>query len=209
MKKTFSLVVGLFILLMLPVVSLSATPGPYVSSQFGVALLLDSDISDSSGTGTIKFNPGFALGAAGGYNFGMFRVEGEFGYQRNAMDKATACSGGVCSSGSISGNVSAFSGLANGYIDFVNSSPFTPYISGGIGIAYVNTEIEGRRGRATESWNDTVFAYQAGAGVAYAINKHLTIDVKYRYFATKNLDMGGTDMKFANHNVYIGFKYYF
>ena len=35
MKKTFSAIVSLFMLLMLPGVSLSATPGPYVSGQLG------------------------------------------------------------------------------------------------------------------------------------------------------------------------------
>ena len=74
MKNTFSAIIGLFLLLMLPGVSLSATPGPYVSGQLGVTFLNDSNYSEMVDYGTIEFKQGYAVGIAGGYNFGMFRV---------------------------------------------------------------------------------------------------------------------------------------
>ena len=55
--------------------------------------------------------------------------------------------------------------------------------------------------------NDTVFAYQVGAGVAFAINKHFTIDLKYRFFATEELET--TIGTFESHNVYLGVRYNF
>ena len=202
MKKTFSVIIGLFVLLMLPGVSLSATPGPYVSSQLGVTFLTDSNYSEMVDYGTIEFKPGFAVGIAGGYNFGMFRVEGEIGYQKNDMDTGSVCSGGTCVSGNISSSdITALSFLVNGYFDFVNSSPFTPYITGGIGMANLDYKI------TNWSDSDTVFAYQVGAGVAFTINKHFTIDLKYRYFATE--DPETTISTFASHNVYLGFRYNF
>jgi opacity protein-like surface antigen len=217
MKKIFSIIVCLFMLLMLSGVSFgdtnsdtpSATPsptttkGPYISTQLGGVFETDSDLSSNTGTGTIEFKPGFAVGGAGGYNFGMFRIEGEIGYQRNETDKATVCIGGDCVYGSLLGNMSALSFLANGYIDFINSSPVTPYISGGIGVAYINGEID------TRSESDTVFAYQLGAGLAFAINQHMAIDLKYRYFATTNPRFGIADITFASHNVYCGFRFTF
>jgi opacity protein-like surface antigen len=208
MKKAFSIIVVLFMLLMIPVISFSAPTGPYVSSHAGVSFLTESDIAGPGGAGTIEFDPGFAVGGAGGYNFGMFRIEGEIGYQRNEMDRASICSTGYgCVSGSISGNMSALSGLGNVYLDFVNSSPFTPYISGGMGIAYVNAEID--EGDETASENDTVFAYQVGAGVGFSINPNMIIDLKYRYFATSDIDVGDGNATVASHNVYIGFRYTF
>ena len=205
MKKTFSVVVALFMLLMLPVVSFSAAPRPYISGQIGIAFLTDSDLSASDGSGTIEFDPGFATSFAGGVNFGMFRVEGEIGYQVNDFDKASICSGGYCVSGNASsGDASALSMLGNFYIDFVNNTPFTPFITAGMGVARIGlNDIDGH------DYDDTVFAYQVGVGVAFAINKNMNIDLKYRYFATTDPDFEGIEAEFASHNVYCGFRYTF
>ena len=196
MKKTFSVVVGLFMLLILPAVSFSAGPGWYVSGQLGLAFLTDSDISGWSERGTLEFDTGFATGFAGGYNFGMFRVEGEIEYQYNDIDK-------VRGEGYGGGDVTALSSLANGYYDFVNKSPFTPFITAGIGVARIEANDVG--GDA----DDMVFAYQVGFGVAYAINKNMSIDLKYRYFATEDPNFDGVDAEFASHNIYGGFRYNF
>lgn len=196
MKKTFSVVFVLFMLLILPAVSFSAGPGWYISGQLGVAFLTDSDISGWSERGTLEFDPGFATGFAGGYNFGMFRVEGEMEYQYNNIDK-------VRGGGYSDGDVTALSSLANGYFDFVNKTPFTPFITAGIGVARIEAnDIAG-------DGDDMVFAYQVGFGVAYAINKNMSIDLKYRYFATEDPNFNGVDAEFASHNIYCGFRYNF
>lgn len=165
----------------------------------------------TNGPYTIKavFDPGLALGIAGGYNFGMFRVEGEIGYQLNDFDSVNAYGERTIAKG----DISCLSFLANGYINFVNSSPLTPYISGGIGVARVEENDFGGgqmvTGKVWISEDDTVFAYQVGAGVAYDLTKNLTIDIKYRYFATAELGFGEVKATFANHNVYFGFRYNF
>lgn len=202
MKKTFSAIIGLFMLLMLPVVSLSAVPGPYVSGQLGATFLNDSNYSETVDYGTLQYKPGFAVGMAGGYSFGMFRVEGEIGYQKNDTDTRSNCSGGTCiRRSSSSSDITALSFLINGYFDFVNSSRFTPYISAGMGMATLDYKIE--------NWSDydAVFAYQVGAGVAFAINNHFTVDLKYRFFATEELKT--TIETFESHNVYLGVRYNF
>ena len=212
MKNTFSVIVALFMLLMLPVVSFSAAPRPYVSGQLGVAFLTDSDLSfyeSSALTGTLEFDPGLAISVAGGANFGMFRVEGEIGYQQNDVDKMSACLGGSCGAANASGEASALSILGNVYFDFVNSSPVTPYITAGLGIAKVEIDDLAAAGAYGGSEDDTVFAYQFGVGLAFAINKNMAIDLKYRYFATDDLDLDGVEAEFASHNVYCGFRYTF
>jgi len=216
MKKTFSVVVVLFMLLMLPAVSFSAAPRPYISGQLGVAFLADSDITEtgySTETLTLEFDPGFATSFAGGVNFGMFRVEGEIGYQINDIDRVTG--GGY----SYNANADAYclSFLVNGYIDFVNTSRFTPYISAGIGIANVGVEsdddyyCDGYSCYDSDYYDDddTVFAYQVGAGVAYAINKNMTLDLKYRFFATEDPNLYGSKAEFKSHNIYFGFRFTF
>lgn len=184
--------------------------GPYISGHFGVGLLTDSDISEPGATGKIEFDPGLALGIAAGYNFGEVRLEGEIGYQKNDIDKISACAGGLCISGiGASGDATSTSFLANGYYDFVNTSPFTPYISAGVGLAKIEVDDFSVVGINIGSADDTVFAYQLGVGVGYAVNKNLTIDLKYRYFATEDLDLGSTKAECASHNFYIGLRYNF
>jgi opacity protein-like surface antigen len=205
MKKTFSVVVGLFMLLMLPLASFSAGPGPYINANLGMSFLMDSDFSEPGATGTIEFDTGFATSFAAGYNFGMFRVEGEIGYQFNDIDQATVNSGGRSVSGSVSeGDMTAFSLMANGYFDFVNTTPFTPFISAGLGVATL--EINDLGGFDSD---DTVFAYQFGVGVGYAINQNFNIDLTYRYFATEDPDFGVSEAEFASNNLYLGLRYNF
>lgn len=214
MKKTFSAFVVLLMLFMLPGISLGAKIGPYMSVNLGGAFLNDSDLSERGyDLGTMKFDPGFASSFAGGFNFGMFRIEGELGYQGNNVDNKYDYyyydyydddyyydDHHRHSSDDDSSDLTAYSLMGNFYLDFVNPSPVTPFLTAGIGMATVNL---------FDYDDDTVFAYQVGAGLAFAINPRMSIDLKYRYFATEDLDFEGIKAKFASHNVYVGFRFTF
>jgi len=205
MKRTFSVFVVLLMLFMLPGISLSYNKmGPYISGQLGVSSLTDSDVSiDGYDLGTIEYDPVFASSFAAGFNFGMFRIEGEWGYQGNNVDYKydhyyDDYDDDYYDDDDES-DMTVYSFMGNFYLDFVNPSPVTPFITGGIGIA--NVELFDA--------DDTVLAYQVGAGLAFAINPHMSIDVKYRYFVTEDLDLEGYDVEFASHNVYCGFRFTF
>jgi opacity protein-like surface antigen len=198
------------LLLMISDIAFSQQTGPYVSGNFGLTILTDSDVSDWSGSGKIEYDPGFSLMAAVGYNFGVFRAEGEIGYQRNDIDKMNACSGTLCASGvPSSGDLTALSFLVNGYYDFVNKSPFTPYFTFGIGVARLEINDFRVRGVRFGDLDDTVFAYQVGAGVGYSINKNFTIDLKYRYFATADPNFNGLDAEFPSQKIFLGLRFTF
>ncbi len=96
----------------------------------------------------------------------------------------------------------------NGYYDFVNESAFTRFISAGLGCAKVEVNdfnIPGS-GLPSENDDDTVFAYQIGADVAYAVSEKVSLDVKYRYFATSDPDFDGTEVEYSSHNIYAGIR---
>jgi len=101
-----------------------------------------------------------------------------------------------------SGDMTAYSFLGNIYLDFVNPSPVTPYLTAGMGMATVELNDV-----FYEDYDDTVMAYQVGAGLAFQINPHFTIDLKYRYFDTEKPNFDGIDADFASHNVYCGFRF--
>ncbi len=184
--------------------------GLYVSGNIGFAVASDSDLTDSTVPGitvNIEFDTGLPFGAALGYDFNRFRVEGEISYQKNDIDKIGAL--GVFFEAT--GDATALSFLINGYYDFVNSSAFTPYISAGLGYAQIkfnNLNISGS-GFPDSSDDDSVLAYQIGVGVGYAVTEKVTIDVKYRYFGTEDSEYDTTEAEFASNNFLFGVRVYF
>jgi opacity protein-like surface antigen len=206
MKKNL-LIIFVFVLAFHFSTPVYSAEGLYVSGNFGFAMASDSDLTDSTVPGVTvntEFDTGLALGAALGYDFNRFRVEGEISYQKNDVDKIGAL--GVFFDAT--GDAKALSFLINGYFDFVNSSAFTPYISAGLGYAQIefnDLSISGS-GFPGSSDDDSVFAYQIGIGVGYAVSEKVTIDVKYRYFGTEDSEYDTTVAEFASNNLLFGVR---
>ena len=124
---------------------------------------------------------------------------------------------------SVDGNLGALAFMVNTFYDLHNQSIVTPYFGGGIGFAAMHlsdtSAINVTAGSARSQLlygaaDDTVFAYQFGAGVEIALKPRFSLDVGYRYFGT---DTGEFDsdqailskMKFESHNAAVGFRYKF
>lgn len=207
MKKTYSIITGCIMLLSISSIAYSAE-GSYVSGNLGLAILSDSNVTDSTVPGIsieIESDSGLALGVAVGYAFGNnTRIEGEIAYQKNDLDKASLFGVDV----DLTGDISSLALLLNGYYDFANESAFTPFISAGLGFAKVEVNdmnVLGS-GAPSKNYDDTVFAYQVGAGVGYAVNEKVTLDVKYRYFGTSDPDFDTATVEYSSHNVYAGIR---
>ncbi len=86
--------------------------------------------------------------------------------------------------------------LANVYWDFAQWGPVTPYVGGGLGVGFarvkrhnVTTEItdpDAGGGETTtfssgDGQNEYVLAAAATAGLSYAINSSISLDLSYRY----------------------------
>lgn len=209
MKKNL-LIISVCVLAIFFSSSAYSAEGLYVSGNIGFGMASDSDVTDSTIPGftlTMEYDTGFALGAALGYDFNRFRVEGEIAYQKNDIDKVSALGVPL----DASGDVSALAFLINGYFDFVNDSAFTPYISAGLGYAQIDLNdfnIVGS-GEPNYSQDDSVFAYQVGLGVGYAVTEKVTIDVKYRYFATDDPEFDTAEAEVASHNFLFGVRFNF
>ncbi|MBV5305362.1 MAG: porin family protein [Desulfobulbaceae bacterium] len=183
--------------------------GLYMSGNVGLAIANDSDVTDPALSGfemNFESDSGVAFSGAIGNSFSNYvRLEAEIAYQKNDMDKASILGFGF----PINGDTSSTALLFNGYFDFVNKSAFTPYISGGMGFANVDisdTSIPGF-GPFTSSGDDTVFAYQFGVGLGYAVNDKVTLDLKYRYFGTADLEIDTTEVEYSSHNIYAGIRF--
>jgi len=125
-------------------------------------------------------------------------------YSKADMDKisGTATDGTttVSGSGKIDGDVSALAFMVNGWYDFDTGSKWVPYVGGGLGMAKVESTI-----LSAES-DDTVLAYQVGAGVGYKLTENTTATLGYKYFGTSDPNFDGVDAEVGTHNFTVGVR---
>ena len=209
-------------------VGLAAVPSAkaqlYVSANAGGTILNDADTTDSftvmgvgvTGKGDTEFDNGFGLTGAVGYSYGNFRVEAEFSYRKNDLDKLTINSvavAGVLFTGlgtfDLDGDTTALGFMANGWYDVDTGTPWVPFLGAGLGVARLNIDIESIAGVAiTYDESDTVFAYQAGAGIGYKFTPEIMATLSYRFFGTSDptFDDGvdKIEAEYQSHNLWAG-----
>lgn len=194
-----------------------ARPGPYASGFIGISAFRDADVTtNQTFFDRVEFDPGLSVGGTAGYDFGYFRMEGELSY-KYANINTIHDQGNNIQFGSPDGNLGALAMMFNTFLDLHNNSQITPYVGGGIGFAslhlsdtYGTDPINGRL-LLYGADDDTVFAYQVGAGLEFAVNRRLSLDLGYRYFATDTArfnsnSVGATDLKLQSHNGTVGFR---
>lgn len=198
-------------------------PGPYVSGFAGIAAPQDSNstTTDFSIPQTfnerVEFNPSINIGGTGGYDFGFVRLEGELSYKHGDMKGVTDQNSGTHYTNT-DGSLGALAVLFNAFFDFHNDTPVTPYLGGGVGFAalhlsdtFATNTSTGAYGQLYQDSDDTVFAYQVGAGLEIALNRRLSLDLGYRYFGTAQANFTNnfptsTSMKFESHNGAVGIR---
>jgi opacity protein-like surface antigen len=186
----------------------------YGTVSAGAAWLSDSDftISDPFGsiTGETEFDVGYLVNGGIGYKFGNIRAEGVIQYQDNDIDTMSFFGVDI----PVDGDISSLAFMVNGYYDFDMGSPFVPFITGGIGWAQVEANDVVIAGIPAVDSDDSVFAWQIGLGVGYALNAQASLDLAYRYFATSDPEFdvigGGTvETEVGSHNFSLGLRYNF
>ena len=99
----------------------------------------------------------------------------------------------------------------NAYWDFHNDTAFTPYIGAGLGLGFIRSKYEVSVKAdgldASKSVNDTktVFAWNVGAGVSYAVTDNLSADLAYRFLG---LGYSQTEKTFYGYPAKIGMAPY-
>lgn len=201
-----------------------ARPSAYISGFLGASVPQDASITISEFNPVttkdtdVQFDPGINLGSTAGYDFGFFRLEGEMSYKRGEIASVTEQTFGTRYKNT-EGHIGTFAMMMNGFFDLHNESPVTPYLGGGIGFATVSLSdtrgVDANSGALNDhifrSDDDTVFAFQAGAGLEISLNRHLSLDLGYRYFGTSNASLrkdwpNSTDLKLESHNAAVGLR---
>jgi OmpA-OmpF porin, OOP family len=165
-----------------------------------------------------NFDVGWLAGASAGYEWPLgLALEEEFTFRESHLDRV-ATTGGSLFTG---GDAHSYSIMTNGYYRWHNSTPFTPYIGGGVGESTVvlnNLRPNFGTGTGTFGGDDAVFGYQGIGGVSYAISPRLSVATEYRYFATLRpgfeADAGSANKvkvapDYSSHNVLLRLNYNF
>jgi outer membrane protein OmpA-like peptidoglycan-associated protein/opacity protein-like surface antigen len=155
-------------------------PGDPGSQEQGAPYQLDFQVKNGAGGGLL-------IGY--GYESGL-RPELALSYRRNDLESVRLGPGFTDADGNslegqpidgADGQLESLSFMGNLWFDLKNSSRLTPYIGGGLGFRSVDLEINGTGGLAGDD-KDTVFAYQVGAGLSFALNTRLSLSLDGRYF---------------------------
>jgi opacity protein-like surface antigen len=185
----------------------------YVGLEAGVLFPRDQNINGSIDFATpadgisdlplgnvadVEFKTGYDIDLIGGYDFGMFRLEGELGYKHTKakqidfdndfIDALNAGAGTTFTDDDfdINGKASVLSAMVNGLVDFGGNGGVGGYVGAGFGRARVK-EFGDR---------DSAWAWQLLAGVYAPVSDNIDVGLKYRYFRTGKLDFNN-DFVFA------------
>lgn len=180
--------------------------GGYAGILLGVNMGNDIDITDNyyvpAYVDRLEFDPGVYVGGTIGSDFGPLRLEGEISYRGSDVDSITFEGDSFPTPGG-DGSVGALAVMFNAFLDLETGGPVTPYIGGGIGFANLSID-------DVPYYNDDddgVFAYQLGGGLAFNIQRNMTVDIGYRFFGTSDADFEYASMDYQSHTVMLGFRF--
>lgn len=186
---------GIFILTLLVMIGLSSQiraegVGMYLAPKFLMTIQDTGPFSRSgsfSGSGVDEYSQ-FTLGGALAAGYDLWpqqmiplRFEVEFALRGNSEKKWDNYGSRLDSIKGVWNNSTLF---ANVFWDFHNESSFTPYIGGGLGVAfnYTGYDFEMKNGdHYSVDDRFTNFAWNAGAGVSYSLSETLSLDASYRF----------------------------
>jgi opacity protein-like surface antigen len=162
--------------------------GFYVKADAGGNITSDPDLKEFFGENTagakVKLDPGVRFGLDGGYQFcDWFAAEVELGGMAN---RVRSISGPSRVHDTTFANVPF---LVNGRLQLPNRSPVKPYLGAGVGFseAIIDADhLEFGNTFFTGSDSDTVFAWQAFAGLSWRLNERMELGVEYRYFCAES-----------------------
>lgn len=190
-------------------------PRWYIGLDGGFSFQQDADVNAGAGiTGEYSFDTGYMFGASLGYMPYLssptyangIAFELELLHRQSDVDSLNTL--GVNSTGS--GDLSTTAYLFNLIYNFQTGTKFTPYLGGGLGWA----QVEGPDATAISFTDneDSVFAYQGLAGIAYEpeLIPNTVWSLGYRYSATSDAEFssGATSVELENqsHNAEVGVK---
>lgn len=184
--------------------SVAHSEGLYLSGRAGGSILQEYDEEGLGFTVTSSHETGFNFGSALGYQFtNNVRGELEFSFQQNGIEKLTVKSSDPSLNGltvGADGDFQFFNFMINGFWDFNNNSPVTPFLMAGTGASVIKLDDLKVGSISIPDETAARLGYQLGGGAAYAFSEKVDLTLDYRFFGT-----AGTTL--LSHNVAVGMRF--
>lgn len=166
--------------------------GPYVTGFVGGALGGEVDFDN---TFEVDLESGLLFGGTLGFDNlfagagGDVRVEAEVSHRTQELD-------------GLGDDVNLTAVMGNAWYDFDMGGPFVPYAGGGLGVGFVDDEVDEATG----------FAYQFGGGINYHMSPSTMLGFNYRYLrADFEVDdvLGNPEIDYSGHQLSASLGYKF
>jgi opacity protein-like surface antigen len=146
--------------------------------------------ANDSGDADFDIESGYSAGLLLGYDFGTFRVEGEFSHVSGDIDGLETNSGDV----DVDSDYESNSLMINGLMDFeFDSAPITLSVGLGIGASQVEySTMENSGIVAVDAVDETVLICQGIIRGGYAFSENATLGLSYRYVVTDGISSSGS-----------------
>lgn len=189
----------------------------YLGGHGGLQLADEARNKSDRGDFNIKFDPGTHGAVVLGFDLadkyphiGIGRLELEAALRQSDVEKITFLEGPLTAAG----KVRAESLLFNTFGEYRESAPWLPYIGVGAGVARVRLDNVSVLGGTVVDDEDTVFAWQLGAGIGLQAFRHLAFDLGYRYFQAHQPEFTDKDgvafqTRYRTHSVLLGARLMF
>ena len=193
---------------------------PYVGARV-LYTSIDAKMKYSDATDSEKYNiddkgigAGLFVGSAIKLPYGAIRAELEYNKKADTKKSYTT---NIGLPETFNAKLETQSFMLNAYYDIDTGSKITPYIGGGIGYAKLKLNDQYWQDVYAKNIKDTNFAWQIGAGVAYAVTDNISIDAGYRYIDFGDLSDSGDDgyggesekIDVSANEFYLGVRYNF
>jgi opacity protein-like surface antigen len=194
-------------------------PRAFYSSPNDVSGSFNSGKTES--TGSVNLSDGVGLGFGIGHRFTK-NWRAEFEASRTVYDvQSLKADDGSPSPFKLGTGSAAFNNLMiNGYYDFESRRKLTPYIGAGIGASFLQAKdiafssTGGDNFKTTGSETVWIPTAKATLGIAYELNRDLSLDLAYRLGIAGDLsgsrpEKSGDSNILLNHNFMAGLRYNF
>lgn len=227
--KRLSFAFALLVMMAVPAWAADSALAPYVEAKIGGDYTQISGIKNTSpvaapapaSKGSVDDVVGVA-GLAAGLNFkGMglpVRAELEYAYHSQLSYNPNPTFVGAIVPTSLKSDVDSQTLFVNAYYDIATGTAFTPYVGGGLGMAWNHTKATGTviATGATQDYRKTTdsFAWNLGAGCAYDLSANWKLNAGYRYMDLGKVKWGDsatslTSNDITAHEITLGLRYQF
>ena len=185
--------------LVLAATSCLAADGMYVKGIIGYVMPADPGIESLN----TDMDNGYGWGGAVGWTMDQFRVEGEIVTQKTDIDALGIRGEDTAPVNIGSGDVRMTTYMVNGYWDIPVNNGFGFYLTAGLGYGTADVSVYNVDG------DDGGLAWKGGAGVFYAIDDHMAVDLGWEYKSMDDADLDVTVEDLYTNNIMFASRYGF